>query len=102
MGRLNSAERQTLIDRRTTYQSMLTKLQATYEAELEKPIEEYRFSSGEGAQQARRRKLSELREEMQWLESEIDLINRRLKGSGLVNLNMRRKAGYSDRSGGCR
>jgi len=100
MGYLNSTERSTLIERRTEYETMLETVKATYTAELENPVEEYRFDSGEGSQRAKRRKLSELKEQIEWLEGEIDLINRRLKGSGIVTLNVRRKGGNRFGRGG--
>ena len=99
MGYLNSTERSTLIARRTEYEEMLEVVKATYLSELAVPTEEYRFNSGEGSQQARRRKLNDLKEQIEWLEGEIDLINRRLKGSGIVTLNVRRKAGFGKRGG---
>ncbi len=54
-------------------------------------IEEYRLNSGEMAQWTRRRKINELAELQERLEAEIDSLYRRLKGGGIVSINMRRK-----------
>ena len=54
-------------------------------------IEEYKLDSGEMEQRVRRRKVKELADLQENLESEIDSIYRRLNGGGLVSLNLRRK-----------
>lgn len=54
-------------------------------------IEEYRLNSGEMAQWARRRKVNELSQLQEKLESEIDALYRRLNGGGITSINMRRK-----------
>ena len=54
-------------------------------------IEEYKMDSGEMEQRVRRRKVKELQELQESLESEIDSIYRRLNGGAIVSMNMRRK-----------
>jgi len=54
-------------------------------------IEEYKLDTGEMEQRARRRKVKELQELQESLESEIDSIYRRLNGGSLVSMNLRRK-----------
>jgi len=54
-------------------------------------IEEYKLDTGEMEQRARRRKVKELQELQESLESEIDSIYRRLNGGALVSMNLRRK-----------
>ena len=54
-------------------------------------IEEYKMDSGEMEQRVRRRKVKDLQELQESLESEIDSIYRRLNGGAIVSMNMRRK-----------
>ena len=54
-------------------------------------IEEYKMDSGEMEQRVRRRKVKELQELQESLESEIDSIYRRLNGGSIISMNMRRK-----------
>ena len=63
----------------------------TYDKLLAGENESYRFDSGEGSQATKKRKLEDLREQISTLESEIDGINRRLKGLGLTKLTLNRR-----------
>lgn len=56
-------------------------------------IEEYRFNSGEGNQTAIRRSPSELRKEIEALETRRGRLQRLLDGTSNVNLNLRRRRG---------
>lgn len=78
-------------------ETQLDKANATYSALLEKDHESYKFDSGEGSQQVKRVKLSDLKEQIDSLESQIDRLYRRLECSGLVNFNLRRKHGVLNR-----
>lgn len=53
----------------------------------------YKFDSGEGMQSATLRSFEEIRSLIEFLESRLDHIDRRLRGALNVNLNVRRKAG---------
>jgi uncharacterized small protein (DUF1192 family) len=64
---------------------------ALYSKLLAKHIEEYRFDSNEGSQRARNVKLTEVKDQIDSLQSEIELLSRRLKVGGIVNLNLRRQ-----------
>jgi len=72
-------------------QAQLTATQAAILELIPQNIEEYKMDSGEMEQRARRRKVKELQELQDNLESEIDSIYRRLNGGSLVSMNMRRK-----------
>ena len=65
--------------------------EASYDELLASNVEMYRFDSTEGEQTTKRRKIQEMRDQIQILESEIDNIRRRLNGTGIVNMNMRRR-----------
>ena len=62
-----------------------------YDELLTDPTESYRFDSGEGSQQAKRKKLSTVQDQISILESEIDRLQTKLSGKGIVNMNLRRR-----------
>lgn len=70
---------------------------ATYESLLEQEVASYRFDSGEGSQQARRVKMSELSREIEWISSRADNIRRKLAGNRVINMALRRKVGRGGR-----
>ena len=90
-----------------TYTRLLAELQkledlydlavTTYESLLQEQIASYRLDTGEGSQQARRVKMSEVSREIEWISSRADNIRNRLNGRRIVNMTLRRKIG----SGGC-
>jgi uncharacterized small protein (DUF1192 family) len=61
-----------------------------YDELLTDSTESYRFDSGEGSQQAKSKKLSDVQDQISILESEIDRLQAKLAGKGIVNMNMRR------------
>lgn len=83
---------------RSDIQTKITRLQAqlviandTLDSAVGNEILEYRFDSGEGSQRTEYRTFSEMTKIIDWLESRIDYLTRRLNGTGLSNLNLRRK-----------
>jgi len=66
-------------------------LEATYDELISSGVLSYRFDSTEGEQQTKRRELSEVKKQMDNLVAEIESIERKLSGSGLVMLGLRRR-----------
>lgn len=92
MGCLTSAQRTKIQAEITKKEAQLDLLNDSYLSAIQNSeVEEYSFSSGEGQQRTKRRRLKELRDEIEWLESAISLLYRKLYGKSLVNLNLRRK-----------
>lgn len=83
--------RQQLVDRLARREASLALAEATYNDLLNTGVESYRFDSTEGEQQAKRRKLNEVKRQIDELTSEIDSLQRKLNGGGLVNLGLRRR-----------
>lgn len=54
-------------------------------------IESYKFDSGEGNHSTKYRKIEELQKLINQLEKQIESLQRRLAGTGIVNINLRRK-----------
>ena len=55
-------------------------------------IKDYQFSGGEGSQSVSRRKPAELSQVIDRLQAQRDRLQRKLDGTGIVNMNMRRKS----------
>ncbi len=72
-------------------EQLLVKLYATYEELISDGTESYRFDSGDGSQQAKKRKLAEFKDQIDELESEIAAIERRLAGKGLTSISLKRR-----------
>ena len=85
-------------------QAKITRLMAqleiandTLDSAVGNEILEYRFDSGEGSQRTQYKTPDQLTKIIDWLESRIDYLNRRLNGIGLSNLNLRRKQSFYGR-----
>jgi predicted RNA binding protein with dsRBD fold (UPF0201 family) len=71
--------------------SQLEKLYTSYDSAIENSeIEEYSFNSMEGSQRTTRRKPEEILKSINVLEAKRDQITKKLNGTGLVNMNLRR------------
>ncbi|MHA1286842.1 MAG: hypothetical protein ACTSPB_05500 [Candidatus Thorarchaeota archaeon] len=88
---MNTTRRARLIARLEIKIAQLAAANETYLALIAQPIENYKFDSGEGRQEATRRKLEALKDQIDSLEAEIDSIYNKLEGAGIVNLNLRRR-----------
>jgi uncharacterized small protein (DUF1192 family) len=76
-----------------TKTAQLAAANASYTAALtNSEIQTYTFDSGEGKQSTTRRKPAEIAAAIRILESEIDRLQRRLDGTSIVNLNLRRRS----------
>jgi len=84
------ASSDTLTTRLATRQAQLATAETTYATLLEKLNRSYMFAGGEGSQQATKIRLKEIREEIEWLQQEIDAIENRLHGGGVVRLHTSR------------
>lgn len=90
MACINPRTRARLIANLAKKESQLAKAEIAYEALLTE-IKEYRFDSGEGSQRTEYRSTAELETAIDRLEKQIEDIHRRLSGTGVVNINLRRK-----------
>ena len=87
----SSSRRTRLTARLAKREASLAIVEATYDGLLASGVELYRFDSTEGEQQTKRRKLSEVKDQIDSLTAEIDSIQRTLNGTGVVNMNLRRR-----------
>lgn len=90
MACINTSTRARLIASLAKKEAQLLKAEEAYDDALTS-IKEYRFDSGEGSQRTEYRSVNELKTTIDALETEIEAIHRRLNGTGLVNINLRRK-----------
>lgn len=87
-----------IISRKSRLQTQLARVQAALSALYDQLIEQsassvqsYTFDSGEGIQTTRRRKLSEIQDQIDRLQSTESWIINELNNMGLINLQLRRK-----------
>jgi len=71
--------------------AQLEKAYESYDKLLSNEVEEYKFNSNEGSQSAVRRKLDELTKVISTLESNIESLENRICGKGIMYINTRRK-----------
>lgn len=90
MSCLSSSRRSILTARLAKREASLVIVEATYDELLANEVESYRFDSTEGEQQTKRRRLQEVKDQIDSLISEIDRIRRKLNGAGISNMNLRR------------
>ena len=89
---LSTAELAKINARISSYETLLTAADAAVLA-AQTDIESYRFDSGEGSQQAKRRKLKDILNNIESIESILRRLYQRKNGSGVFNLNLRRTGG---------
>jgi len=90
MSCLSSSRITQLKARLTKKLAQLAAANLLYDELLTSSTESYRFDSGEGSQQEKSRKLSDVQGQISILESKIDRLQTKLVGKGIVNMNMRR------------
>jgi hypothetical protein len=92
MSYLDPTTRASLNAQLTAINGQLTAANAAYLAALENSeISTYRFESGEGTNQVTRRDPASIFNQILLLESRKRRIESRLSGTGIVNLNLRRR-----------
>ena len=90
MNCLDAATRKRLKARLEKKEEQLEEANNIYSELLSDRIHSYRFNSNEGDQSTVNKKLKDVKEQIDSLESEIDRLVRRLTGRSVVNMNMRR------------
>lgn len=94
MSTLSASDRTRIITKIAQKERQLVAANAAYESALgNAEAQSYKFDSGEGQQSVTRRRPSEIRKEIDALESQIGRLYRQLNGTGLVNMNLRRRGG---------
>lgn len=92
MSTLSSTERTRIQQQITLKESQLAAANTSYLSALQNAeAQSYKFDSGEGQQSVTRRRPSDIAHEINRLESEISRLYRRLDGTGLCNMNLRRR-----------
>lgn len=81
-------------------QEDLVDLKAAYKASLKGGIKSYKFDSGEGSQAVVYGDSDNIKDQMDDVKAEINSINMKLRGTNLMNMNVRRQSGVYPRSGG--
>ena len=89
---LSSTRKATLTARLEKKRAQLVLAEAALDASIGGP-EAYKFDTNEGSQWLKDRSFAEITKLISLLEAQIDSITRKLNGTGLVNMNLRRTAG---------
>ena len=92
MACLSSSRRTNLIAQLENIDAAIVKAWAAYNAALEvNEVEEYRFDSAEASQKAKMRDPDMLFKQIEKLEKRRESIVAKINGTGVINLNLRRK-----------
>ena len=92
MGCLPTWRRTQLKARLAVKKTQLIALYAEYDKAIANiEVQSYKFDSGEGSQQTKRRAPEEIAKAIERLEKEIDSITSKLNGTGIVSMNLRRR-----------
>lgn len=91
MSCLSSSKRERIIAQIERIDTLLTASYTAFEAAAGTEVKKYRFDSAEASQMAEVRDLDEMLDNIDRLEKRKDSLIRRLNGTGIVNMNMRRK-----------
>lgn len=74
------------------YEARLVQLNALFDSAADATgLSSYKFDSGEGSQQAKFRSLDEVMDSIRFHESRINRLRGELRGTGVYNLNLRRR-----------
>lgn len=88
MAFFTSSRQSSIRARITRKETSLTNLYVIYDSLNED--KEHRFDSGEGSQRTQFRDIDKVGEEIRKTEKELDALYRKLNGTGVVNINLRR------------
>lgn len=88
---LAPTKKQYLLEKRARKQADLDEMEAALKASAYGGIASYQLNTGEGDQRTQYIRPEEIKKIISWLEGEIESINQELRGTGVVNLNLRRK-----------
>ena len=94
---LSSATRTALLAQKAIYVALLATAYEGFEAGLATANKSYKLDTAEGLQTATKRSFAEQQKSIDWLESRIEFIDRRLNGGLVVDVVVRRKQGRGDR-----
>lgn len=93
MSCITSTQRAIIQARLDKKEAQLSALNDAYDESIENfGIKSFKFDSGEGSQSTTFRGPEEISREINRLETEINRLRRRLSGTGIVNLNLRRRS----------
>ena len=98
MSCLSTAQKARYEAKIATYTTLVVAAETALEEALARPLESYKFDSGEGSQQAKSRKLAELEKTLRSLESRLDYYQNKIDGKGLYSPRFRRKSGGTGRT----
>ena len=97
MSCIDSSTRTRILAQISKIETQLTALDTAFtEAVANAEVESYKFDSGEGSQQVKRRDPNDIQKLIDKLESRLAYLYRRLDGKGLVNMNLRRRTRFSN------
>ena len=88
---ISATKRTNILNQIAKKEAQLLKLEEALD-DASTGVKEYRFDSGEGSQRTIRHSPAELIRAIEVMESKIAALYRRLNGTGLVDMNMRRKS----------
>lgn len=91
LSRLPTDKRNLYLLRLTSIDARLTALEKQYDSMMASPVESYSFSAGEGQQQAKRRSLKDVADQIQYWTSQYNFYWNKLNGYGNVTLTLRRR-----------
>lgn len=81
-----------------TYTALFQAADLALQDALARPVESYKFDSGEGSQQAKGRSIPELEQTLRSIESRLNYYQNKLDGRGLYSPRFRRKSGGTGRT----
>jgi hypothetical protein len=101
MGSYQLTRRTRLLAQKTRLEAAITALEALYTSAIANiEVESYKFDSGEGSQQTKRRDPNKILEQIDKLEARLSHVINELAGIGVINVQLRRTRGGDAGRGG--